>query len=69
MKGWHEYVFSLLAKKRIRFKCDCIIPIDIEGVVVDCKIYNNEMILMVDVGGKIIQIGSNTPGLKVEEVI
>ena len=69
MVSWNEFLFKILKGKKLMFKCECIIPIDIEGVVVDCKIYNNEMILMVDVGGKIIQIGSNTPGLKVEEVI
>lgn len=68
MVNWNEFLFKILKGKKLRFKCECLIPFDIEGGVIDYKLNNNEYILVVDVNGKIIQIGTNTPSLKIEEV-
>jgi hypothetical protein len=40
-----EYIGNQFLHKKFRFKCDCIIPLDVIGYVVDYEISNNEIIL------------------------
>ena len=51
--------------KTFRFTCDCLMPIDVVGVVKDFEISNNEIIFIVDANGKYIKIGENHPNMLV----
>lgn len=62
-----EYIGNQFLHKKFRFKCDCIIPLDVIGYVVDYEISNNEIILLVNSNGKNLHIGVNTPSLYIEE--
>lgn len=63
-----KYIASKLLGLTLRFKCDCIIPFDVTGKVVDYSISegSKEIVFHVDVGGKIIKIGENHPHTTVE---
>lgn len=63
-----KYIGNLFIGKSYHFKCDCVIPLDITGTVVDYEISNNEIILLVQHNSKIIHIGLNAPSLLIEEV-
>lgn len=63
-----EYIASKFINNAYHFKCDCIIPLDITGTVVDYEISNNEIILLVHHNSKIIHVGLNAPSLLIEEV-
>ena len=60
-----KYLAKLLIGKTFRFTCDCLIPIDVVGVVKDFEISNNEIIFIVDVNGKYIKIGENHPNMTI----
>lgn len=66
----YDYMASLLVGKTYHFVCDCIIPLDVTGLVVDYTILNSshEIVFSVNVSGKIIKIGSNHPNLTVTPV-
>lgn len=51
--------------KTFRFACDCLMPIDVVGVVKDFEISNNEIIFIVDANGKYIKIGENHPNMTI----
>lgn len=61
-----NYIAEMFLNKKYRFKCDCLIPIDVTGVVKDFEISHNEIILLVLVDSKIIHIGLNSPSLQIE---
>ena len=63
-----DYIGKLFVGKSYHFKCDCIISIDIKGIVKDFEISNNEIILLVEYNNKIIHIGLNTPSLLIEDI-
>ena len=63
-----QYIAEQFINKTFRFKCDCLVPLDIVGLVKDYNISNSEIILLVSVNNKIIHIGLNTPSLHIEEV-
>lgn len=63
-----QYIAELFINKTFRFKCDCLIPIDVIGTVKDYNINNSEIILLVNVNNKLIHIGLNTPSLHIEQV-
>lgn len=63
-----QYIAELFINKTFRFKCDCLIPIDVIGTVKDYNINNSEIILFVNVNNKLIHIGLNTPSLHIEQV-
>ena len=60
------YIAKQLVGHKLHFKCDCLIPLDINGVIKDFEILNNEILFILDVDGKIVKIGENHPNLKVE---
>lgn len=62
------YIAQLFLNNKYRFKCDCLIPIDVVGVVKDFEISHSEIILYVLVDSKIIHIGLNSPSLHIEMV-
>ena len=61
-----QYIAEQFINKTFRFKCDCLVPLDIVGLVKDYNITNSEIILLVSVNNKIIHIGLNTPSLQIE---
>lgn len=62
-----NYIAKLFLNNKYRFKCDCLIPIDVTGIVKDYEIStNHEIILHVLVDNKIIHIGLNSPSLHIE---
>lgn len=66
MKGIKELFGDYLKGKRVHYKCTCLFPVDIVGVVVDYKIDLNELILIIESNGKRIDVGENTPKAKME---
>jgi hypothetical protein len=63
-----KYIAEQFINKTYHFKCDCLIPLDIVGLVKDYNISDSEIILLVSINNKIIHIGLNTPSLHIKEV-
>ena len=63
-----QYIANMFIGKKFHFKCDCLIPIDVIGTVVDSDISKHEIILYVNVDNKVIHIGLNTPSLTIENI-
>lgn len=64
-----EYIGKQLVGKRLHLHCDCTVPIDVTGVVVDYYVVSRELFLKVQRSdGKIFDIGENHPSLNVEEL-
>ncbi len=66
MQNFKDYMGKHFKGKRLHLTCDCLFPIDIKGSCVDYSISSNELILHMDVDGKIVKIGENHPKLKIE---
>ena len=64
-----QYIANMFVGKSFHFKCDCLMPIDVTGNVVDTDISRSEIVLIVNVNNKLIHIGLNTPSLMIEECI
>ena len=52
--------------KKLHLKCDCMFPIDVTGVCVGYSISSNEVMLAIDVNGKVIKFGENHPKMQIE---
>lgn len=63
-----NYIASQFLNNTYHFKCDCIMPIDIVGVVTDYEIVGHEIILIVSSNEKLIHIGLNTSSLLIKEI-
>ena len=63
-----NYIAEQFINNRYHFKCDCIIPLDITGIVTGYEIIGNEIVLLVDTNNKIIHIGLNTSSLQIKEL-
>ena len=63
-----EYIAKQFLNDTYHFKCDCIVPLDIIGVVKDYEISGNEIVLLVESRSKLLHIGLNTPNLFIEEL-
>ena len=68
MKPIKDYIGEQFINNTYRFKCDCLIPFDLIGIVKDYQISGNEIVLLVEVNGKIIHIGLNTSALNIEAI-
>ena len=66
MVGYKDYIKQQFVGKRVRFMSDCIIKIDITGVVVDTEQSGSEIMFLVDTGSRIVKIGENTSKLQIE---
>lgn len=64
-QNFKNYIASQLIGKKLHFICDCLIPLDHIGIVRDFEINGNEIIFIIDIGGKLIKIGENHPNLQV----
>lgn len=63
---YKHVVGSLFKGKRIHAVCDCIIKLDVTGVVESFYVDSGEIIYLLNTGEKVIKLGENTPGLKIE---
>lgn len=65
----NEYIAKQFINKHIHVKCDCLLPIDVSGVVCDYEVVGSEIVLYLKQNdNKIIHIGLNTPSLQIEDV-
>lgn len=63
------YIADSLVGKRFHFKCDCLMGIDVTGVVKGWNVYQGEIIWDVYTdSGKFIRIGMNHPNMEVEKI-
>lgn len=65
MISFKDYIAKEFIGRLVHFKCDCLFPLDHVGMIKDYEINSNEIVFIVDVGGKIIKIGENHPNLQV----
>lgn len=63
-----NFIAELFLNKTYHFKCDCLIPFDLIGIVKDYQIVGHEIVLLVSVNNKIVHIGLNTSALQIEAV-
>lgn len=63
MVSYKEFVAKQFLNKNVRFKCDCIVPLDVTGKVINFYLEKNEIIYIIESNNKIIKIGENTPNL------
>lgn len=68
MVSYKEFVAKQFLNKTVRFKCDCIAPLDVAGKVINFYLEKNEIIYIIETNNKIIKIGENTPNLMVSFV-
>lgn len=66
MEQFKKYVAEQLVGTSLRFKCDCVFPMDIEGIIKDYEIVDGEIIFKVLTDNKIISIGLNHPKMMVK---
>lgn len=64
-----SYMANALVGKHLHFKCECLMNIDVVGVVKGWSQYHDEIIWDICTDdGKIISIGENHPNMNVEEI-
>ena len=63
-----QYIAEQFLNKKFHFICECLIPINITGIVRNYKIINNEIILYISTEDKLVQIGLNTPALLINQL-
>lgn len=67
MINYKEHIMSIFKGKAVHFKCDCLLGLDVRGVVVDTEMMGSEIIYILKTkDGKYIKVGENTPGLRIE---
>lgn len=63
------YMADTLVGKRLHFKCDCLLNIDVVGVVKGWSLYQGEIVWDVYMdSGKIVKIGENHPNMFIDEL-
>lgn len=67
MIEFKKYIAEQMIGKRLHFKCDCLFPLDHDGIIYKYEINNNEIIFIVNIDGKPIKIGENHPNLYIEK--
>ena len=60
-----QYIAQQMIGQAFRFKCECLMPFDVVGRIIDYEISESEIIFTVDVRGKLMQIGTNHPKLHI----
>lgn len=66
MVEYKKFVGDMLLNKDVHVTCDCILSFDMVGKVITYNIEGTEIIYSILSDGKIVKIGENTPGLKIE---
>lgn len=62
---YKDYIAKQFVGKHLHITCDCIISLDVKGICVGYEIKSNEIIYIIDVNGKNIHVGENTPKLNI----
>ena len=69
MKFLKDYIAQSMLGKKMRFRCNCLYPLDFVGRILDYNIKSNEIVWVVSSeDGKIVNIGENHPNMEVEQV-
>lgn len=68
MKNIHDYIAEQFIGNTYHFKCDCLMPLDFIGRVVDWSLAGQEILLHIDTAKKIIKLGINHPNLTIEKL-
>lgn len=63
-----DYIAQRFIGETLRFVCECLVPFDITGKIVDYEVKDSEIIFLVEYRGKIIKISENHPKLYIEVV-
>lgn len=64
-----SYMADCLVGKKFHFRCNCLLNIDVVGVVKGWSMYQDEIIWDVFTdSGKFIRIGENHPKMEIEEI-
>ena len=66
LTDFKEYIGNQFKGKMLHLTCDCIVKLDITGRGIDFEKTSSEIILIIDVNGKRVPVGSNTNKLKIE---
>ena len=66
----NEFIYNSIKGKKVHVKCDCIITLDIIGVISGYRMSNNEMVVTITQEGtnRCIPVGLSTPKLAITEV-
>ena len=63
------YMADTLVGKRLHFKCECLLNIDVVGIEKSWSLYQGEIIWDVYTdSGKLIKIGENHPNMFIDEL-
>ncbi len=64
-----SYIANSIIGKKLHFKCDCLLNIDVIGTVKNWSLYQGEIIWDVYTdSGKLIKIGENHPNMFIDEL-
>lgn len=66
MVEYKKFVGDVLLNKDVHVTCDCILSFDLIGKVITYNIEGTEIIYSIITNGKVVKVGENTPGLKIE---
>jgi hypothetical protein len=66
MELYKDWVRNSLIGKKVHFMADCIIKLDVIGIVIGTEMSGSEIIYKVDTGSRVLRIGENTTKLCVE---
>lgn len=66
MKSFKELFGEYLKGKRVHYKCTCLFPIDVIGIIIDYRVELNELVFTLEANGKRIDVGENSPKAKIE---
>ena len=66
MVPFKEHIAKQLIGHHLKFKCECLFGLDVDGIVKGWEIVNNEIVFHIDSHGKIIKVGENHPNMYIE---
>ena len=68
MEPLRDYLCSIFINNTYHFYSDCILRIDVVGIVADIDYISGEFVFVVNVDGKSVKIGWNTPKLQISKI-
>lgn len=66
LKPFKQYIAQQLINHTLRFKCDCLFPMDRTGIIKDYEIIDDEIVFKVLMGDRLISVGENHPNMQVD---
>lgn len=66
MKHLRELTGEYFKGKKLHIHSDCVVKYDITGKCVNYKVKKDELILVIDVNGKYLEVGENQVLVKME---